>query len=116
VRFDYEFSPTRFAAGKPLPQKNRGCNFKSIRMQMIFNGMEQGVKPEEKGKRGRFDFGDKIRRIPVVPARECNTVSYEGIEARTQAETPPQLLRIEGLFKIYTSAPGNEKDIVIITR
>jgi hypothetical protein len=77
-------------------------------MQMIFNGLKQGVKLEEKGKRGRFDFGDRLRRIPVVPARECNTVSYEGIEARTQAETPPQLLRFRGSFKTYTSAPGNE--------
>jgi hypothetical protein len=48
-------------------------------MQMIFNGLEQGVKLEEKGKRGRFDLGDRLRRIPVVSARECNTASYEAL-------------------------------------
>jgi hypothetical protein len=68
-------------------------------MQIVFNGLKQGVKLEEKGKRGRFDFGDRLRRIPVVSARECNTVSYEGIEARTQAETLLQLLRFEAHLK-----------------
>jgi hypothetical protein len=68
-------------------------------MQMIFNGLEQGVRLEEKGKRGRFDSGDRLRRISVVSARECNAVSYEGIEARTQAETSLQLLRFEAHLK-----------------
>jgi hypothetical protein len=87
------------AAGKPFLQKNRGCNFKSIHMQMVFNGLKQGVKREEKGKRSRFDFGDRLRIIPVASARGCNTVSYEGIEARTQAETPLQLLRFSPHLK-----------------